>query len=96
MPGCDQVASSKKWRYAKVWDYSISHSCLRVRLDESDQGLFLHGCEKVYFVPGWEVGQFEITQYDGEHPRHRVKDGDFFDVDCVRIYFSEDMFSHPV
>jgi hypothetical protein len=80
------------WESAKVWDYSISHSILRIRLNESTAGLALHDCKHVAFDPIWTINDLRIVPYEDSHGRRcRVTDGDHLDVDCGQIYFSEYM-----
>ncbi|MEJ2364911.1 MAG: hypothetical protein P8017_09580 [Deltaproteobacteria bacterium] len=84
--------AARSWEFAKVWDYSISHSILRIRLNESTAGLALHDCEHVTFDPVWAINNLKIVSYDHPHGRrYRVTDGDHLDVDCGQVYFSEHM-----
>ena len=83
-----QVIRSKRWRTAKVWDYSISHSILRLRMDESDEGLVFHDCDRIEFEVVWKVGDIQVEQYgEGNNKRYRVTDGKNLYVDCGQVYF---------
>ena len=84
--------ASKSWKFAKVWDYSISHSILRIRLDEKMTGLALHDCNHIVFDPAWTINYIKIVPYEDRHgKRYRVTDGKHLDVDCGQVYFSEEM-----
>jgi hypothetical protein len=86
------------WRggYAVVWDYSISHSILRIRIarKDSDCGaiLVLHDCNRLIYDPAWQNVDIRVAEYVGDHARrrYRVTDSERLDVDCGMLYFSEE------
>jgi len=78
--------------YAQVWDYSVSHSCLRIRFGNTFCGLFLDNCSRVSFEPTWNMNAFNMEPLPADRTvRVHVHSGPQFDVECGGAQFIEDM-----
>ena len=87
-----KALNDRQGGFVKVWDYSISHSCLRISFNDSSDGIFMHDCERVEFHPAWANMNILIEPYQGTHgERYRVTDGKHLYVDCGQIYFGDSM-----
>jgi hypothetical protein len=84
---------------AQVWDYSVSHGVLRIKLQrpgaDSCAVLMLKNCERVSFTAWWDGFDPTIEtaeDFDGE--RVLVRDADRLNVDCGAAFLSEPMDSY--
>lgn len=91
----DVLLALEEWQHAtaQVWEYSVSHSQLLVRIyreeDLATGNLFLYfkGCEQVSFGSIWRDVRFDIQESRGpiEH-EFVVSDGDRFRVLARAIF----------
>lgn len=79
-------------RWAQAWDYSVTHSTLRIRLVRPESKLFavlsLHGCHRVHFESSWHDAAIRARRV-GE--RMHFADGVNLDVTCGVAFLSDDL-----
>jgi hypothetical protein len=78
---------------ATPWDYTVSHSVLRLRLHADRAGacivLYMFDCESVSMFSGWDDLALRVDTFSSEFgPRFRVSDGARFNVDCASLALS--------
>jgi len=84
---------------ATPWDYTVSHSVLRLRLHADGAAacvvLYMFDCDSVSMSSGWDDLALRVDTFSSEFGRRfRVSDGSRFNVDCANIALSRVFESH--
>ena len=88
------------WRGARaeMWDYTVSHSILRLHLSVGPSGpsvvLYMYACERVSFSSSWERATILVSQLSDGPTKHLVTDGTNLRVACENVYLSAPLASY--
>ena len=88
------------WRgiRAELWDYTVSHSILRLHLSRSRNGpsalLYMYACKRVSFSSGWERATVSVSQVSDDPMKYLVTDGANLRVECGNIHLSAPLASY--
>ncbi len=98
-PLSDLNARLSTWRGARVevWDYTVSHSILRVHLSRGPNGpsavLYMYVCNRVSFSSGWDSAAIVVTQPSVDL-NYVVTDGDHIRVECGNVHLTASLSSY--
>jgi hypothetical protein len=75
---------------AQIWDYTVSHSVLRIKLSHDGQDpcavLYMYDCHRLAFQTSWVDAALSVQVFgSGEATRHRIADGDRLSADCASV-----------
>ena len=67
----NEKLSGKKGYRAEIWDYTVSHGTLRLKLDKSSDDfrcvvVYMKDCDAVMFRSYWKNADVRVTSYDDE------------------------------
>jgi len=83
---------------AEVWDYSVSHSILRVHMSQGPDSasvlIYMYGCRRVSFLSSWATSKTIVSLLPGEKEMFLVSDGDRLQVECESVYLSVPLASY--
>jgi len=83
---------------AELWDYTVSHSILRLHLSRSPNGpsalLGMYACKRVSFSSGWERATVSVSQLSDDPIKYLVTDGANLRVECGNVHLSAPLASY--